>query len=350
MPDVEQLFSTVGQARFLSKLDLTKGYWQIPMAKEDRAKTAFSTRAGHFEWTRMPFGLKTSGAVFSRMMRVLLQPLGCSEIVNFIDDILVATQTKERHLQCLEALFQRMCDAGVHVKPSKCFLGYKRLTYLGFTVGEGMLKPESEKIGRVLAAEAPTTKKEVRSFLGLVSFYRRFIPNMAEKAVPLTDLTKKQASSKVKWTEECQHAFDDLKACLSSQPVCVLPDLSQEFVLRTDASDVGLGAVLLQSSDGDLRPVAYASRKLLPAEKNYSTVEKECFAVVWGIHKFEPYLYGRRFTLQTDHQPLLQLSRITPTNGRLTRWSLKLQEFEFEVQKIPGGENVGADFLSRCGQ
>lgn len=317
------------------------------MREADKPKTAFSTPQGHFQWTVMPFGLKTAGAIFSRMMRDLLQPLNLPEIDNFMDDILVATETQERHLQCLCILFERLQEVSLSARPSKCFLGFHELEYLGHIVGQGKLRPEEGKMNKIREAARPMTKKEIRSFLGLAGFYRKFVPHFAEIAYPLTEATKACKPISVKWDDQCERAFNTLKEKLCSQPVCCLPDFSQPFVLRTDASNVGLGAILLQDQGNGKQPIACASRKLLPAEKNYSTVEKELLAIVWGIQKFSPFLYGKEFILQSDHQPLQYLQGMKPSNGRLMRWAMQLQPYSFRFQAIPGKDNVGADFLSR---
>ncbi|XP_070173431.1 uncharacterized protein [Littorina saxatilis] len=347
MPNMEAMFAKLSKAKYLSKIDLAKGYWQIPMAAEDKPKTAFTTPQGCYQWTVMPFGLKTSGAIFSRMMRSLLSPLDMIEIDNFIDDILVATETVERHLECLRALFQRLQEASLSARPSKCYLGFKRLEYLGHMVGNGMIQPEEGKMDKIAKMPRPTTKRQIRSFLGLAGFYRRFVPGFADIALPLTDATKKSQPNKVIWTKPMQVALDTLKVKLSTEPVCKLPDFSVPFTLRTDASGVGLGAMLLQDQGNGMQMVACASKKLLPAERNYSTIERECLAVVWGVRKFGPYLYGKPFCIQSDHKPLEYLEGLKATNKRLMRWALALQPYMYTIQAIPGRDNVGADLLSR---
>ena len=347
MPDMEYLFSKLASAKYLSKIDLSKGYWQVPMAQKDKTKTAFSTPQGSYQWTVMPFGLKTAGAIFSRMMRKLLLPLKMPEIDNFMDDILVATDSKERHLECLRALFSRLREVSLSARPTKCELGFKQLEYLGHVIGNGIIKPTGDKINKIRDTPRPTTKRQVRSFLGLAGFYRKFIPNFAEIALPLTDATKGKKPNQVQWTPEMEKAFCLLKEALSSKPVCVLPQFDKTFVIRTDASDSGLGAILLQDQGQGLQIIACASKKLLPAERNYSTIEKECLAMVWGIGKFNPYLYGRQFFVQSDHKPLQYLQTMRATNKRIMRWSLLLQPYTFTIEAIPGKENVGADYLSR---
>ena len=347
IPDVEYLFSKLGKAKYLSKLDLSKGYWQIPMREEDKCKTAFSTPQGHFQWKVMPFGLKTAGAVFSRVMRKVLQPLNLDGLDNFMDDILLASEDLETHVAGLRLLFQRLRDVRLSVRPTKCFLGFKELEYLGHRVGGGQIRPEEKKMEKILSASRPTTKTQVRSFLGLVGFYRRFVPRFSEIALPLTEATKKSRPKVIEWTTDCARAFEELKQAFCEAPICCLPDLEQRFVLRTDASGTGLGALLLQDQGQGLQPIACASKKLLPAERNYSTVEKELLGIVWGVQKFTSYLYGREFTLQSDHAPLVHLNNFKAQNARLMRWALQLQSFPYRVEAIPGKENVGADFLSR---
>ena len=296
----------------------------------------------------MPFGLQNAVAVFSRVMRRLLSPLGRGDVHNFMDDIIIATETWDEHLLALQAVFQRLDEANLSVRPSKCFIGFEELEFLGHLVGRGVMRPVEDKVEKILKAPRPTSKKEVRSFLGLAGYYRRFVPNFSALAAPLSDLTKKNLPNRVQWTESCEKSFRTLKSRLGSEPVIRLPDPEAPFILRTDASNDGLGAVLLQEGEGVWQPVHYASRKLTSPERNYATVEQECLAVVWAVEKFEPYLYGRHFVLQTDHQPLAFLNKAKLSNSRLMRWALLLQPYSFTVQVIPGKENVGADFLSRA--
>ena len=204
-----------------------------------------------------------------------------------------------------------------------------------------------DKLAKIREAPIPATKKQVRSFLGLAGYYRSFVAKFSEIAAPLTDATQKNRPNQVVWTAELQRSFDSLKAALTRDPVCKLPDVSRPFVLRTDASDTGLGAILLQEHDGTFRIVSCASRKLKGAELNYSVIEKECFAIVWGVNKFSPYLTGVQFVIQSDHQPLQFLQRMKATNRRLMRWALTLQQYDMVIEAIPGKENCGADYLSR---
>nr|XP_034307586.1 uncharacterized protein LOC117682997 [Crassostrea gigas] len=345
MPSPESIFSKMTGKKFVSKIDLSKGYWQVPMADESKPLTAFSTPSGLYQFRTMPFGLVNAPATFSRMMRKLLQ--GMNGVENFIDDVIVFTDTIEEHLHILKTVFERLRDAGLAARPTKCFIGFDKIDCLGHMVGNKCLEPEQDKIDAVRNAPIPQTKKQVRAFLGLAGFYRKFIPNFSAIAIPLSDLTKKGQPNKVIWTESQQRAFDTLKHMLSERPILKLPEFNETFILRTDAADDGIGAVLLQMEDDEKLPVAYASRKLQPRENAYAVIEKECLAVVWGIQKFHQYLYGREFLLETDHQPLTYLNKAKTENSRLMRWALQLQPYRFRIIAIKGSDNVGADYLSR---
>ncbi|XP_033761705.1 uncharacterized protein LOC117343459 [Pecten maximus] len=345
MPNADDIFARLSGHRYFSRLDLSKGYWQVPMAQSAKQKTAFSTPVGLFEFSVMPFGLVNAPATFCRIMRKLLKDM--TGIESFIDDILVYTRTWEEHVSVLRALFQRLRGARLTARPTKCAIGYGSLECLGHIVGDQCLAPNPEKIKAILEVPTPETKKQVRSFMGMAGFYRKFIPDFASISVPLTDLTRKGQPHRVQWKEAQERAFITLKKMLSSSPILKLPDIEKEFVLQTDASDYGLGAVLLQEDEGTLFPVAYASRKLKGGETSYAVVEKECLAVIWGILKFQKYLYGRQFTLETDHQPLLYLNKMKGTNARLMRWALQIQPYRFTIRAIRGKDNVSADCLSR---
>ena len=199
----------------------------------------------------------------------------------------------------------------------------------------------------MVEAPRPNTKKQLRSFLGLIGFYRSFVPHFATVAAPLTDLTRKNAPNNLLWEPVHERAFSVLRKVVTSKPVLQLPDFSMPFVLQTDASGEGLGAILLQEIDGFRHPVAFASRRLQKREQNYATIEKECLAVVWGILKFQSFLYGQHFTLEVDHEPLKYLTQTKFQNSRLVRWSLIIQQYRFTISYIKGSQNVGADFLSR---
>lgn len=345
IPDQEEIFAKLTDDNFFTKIDLTKGYWQVPLTDHAKPITAFVTPDGLYQFKAMPFGLMNAPASFSRVMRTVLR--GLEFVDNFIDDILVHTPTWEQHIAALRSLMTRLKEANIKAKPSKCFVGFAKVDFLGHQLSRGFLRPLHDKVADIQTAPRPKTKKELRSFLGLAGYYRKFVPNFSATAVPLTDLLKKGNPNVLEWDEVHENAFTALKAKLSREPILHLPDVNREFVLRTDASNTGIGAVLLQEFDGEKFPIAYASKKLLPREQAYSTIEKECLAVVWAVQKFETFLYGREFVLEVDHQPLLAVQKSKVANGRILRWALALQQYRFRIEAIKGKENVGADYMSR---
>ena len=348
MPRIDDLVDQLGGARFITTLDLSKGYWQVPVREEDRPKTAFSTPRGLYQFRMMPFGLQGAPATFQRMMDSLLRGLE-SHTAAYLDDVVIYSQTWEQHLRHLQAVLTRLREANLTIKPKKCQFGMRSCTYLGHIVGNGQVKPETTKIEAVRTFPQPTSKKQVRAFLGLTGYYRKFIPEFASQASPLTDLTRKSNPNQVIWTATCQRAFERLKDSLCSSPVLHSPDFTKEFVLQTDASDRGVGAVLSQLDvDGNDHPVLFYSRKLLPREEKYATVEKECLAIKLAVETFKVYLLGRHFTIQTDHRALEWLNRVSDKNGRLTRWSLALQPYDYDIVYRKGSANGNADGLSRA--
>lgn len=344
IPDHDALFAQVAQSKFFTKIDLSKGYWQIVVKESDRPKTAFQTDVGLFQWIRMPFGLATAPATFARAMRAL--QLG-PHAINFFDDILIHSKSWSEHLLHVRDVLSKLKAAGFTARPSKIFAGFKELLFLGHVLGEGTLRPETKKVEKILQIPTPTTKRQVRALLGLVGYYRRYIPDCATILQPISDLLGGQAGRQISWTPVCQEALEKIQSLLSQKPVLRLPDFTRRFIVRTDASSVGIGGVLMQEHNDQLHPVAFVSRKLLSRESRYSTIERECLSIIWVLSKFSRYLWGRIFTLQTDHRPLTYLQSSRFRNARILRWSLALQEFSFSVLPIAGTFNVFADLLSR---
>ncbi|CAJ0924600.1 unnamed protein product [Ranitomeya imitator] len=261
MPRVDELIDRLGKARYITTLDLTKGYWQIPLAEAAREKTAFATPEGLFQYVYMPFGLHGAPATFQRLMDRVLRPHR-QYASAYLDDIVIYSMDWETHLQKVQAVIDDLRDAGLTANPKKCHIGLEEARYLGYVIGRGVVKPQIDKIQAIQGWPQPVNKKQVQAFLGIAGYYRRFIPNFAAMATPLTDLTKGKGSVMVKWTSAAEEAFHSLKRALCSQPVLVTPDFSSEFVVQTDASDTGVGAVLSQVRDGVEHPVLYLSRKL----------------------------------------------------------------------------------------
>ena len=345
MSDAEAMFAKLAGHTCFSRLDLSKGYWQVPLTESSQPLTAFQTPQGLFQFCKMPFGLVTAPATFCRLMRKVLHNM--TNVDNFIDDILVYTESYDQHIKILSELFTRLQAANLNARPSKCSLAYSKLDCLGHVIGEEVIRPHPSKVTAIQEALPPNTKKQLRSFLGLVGFYRKFIPNFSHIALPLTDLTRKFSPNKILWGESQEIAFRSLKSSLTKSPILKLPNVKDAFFLQTDASDRGVGAVLMQMGSEQKMPIAYASRKLKPSEEHYATIEKECLAIIWAIQKFHNYLYGREFILETDHHPLVYLNKTKMSNPRLMRWALALQPYRFRIEAIRGRDNVGADYLSR---
>ena len=346
MPRIDELIERLGPARFISTLDLTRGYWQVPLTPRAREKTAFTTPEGLFHYKVLPFGVHGAPATFQRLMDRVLRPHRAYAAA-YIDDIVIHSGSWEDHLERLTAVLQSLRRAGLTANPAKCRLGLEEANYLGHTVGRGCVKPQEDKVASIRTWPQPTTKRQVRTFLGLVGYYRQFVPRFATLAAPLHELTGAKQPTKVQWSPAADTSFRTLRQALCDSPILATPDFGKPFVLCTDASDVGVGAVLAQVQDGVEHPVTYISRKLLKHERNYATVEKEGLAIKWALERLQYYLLGREFVLITDHAPLKWMITNKNNNARITRWFLTLQDFKFTVEHRPGKENKIADALSR---
>ncbi|XP_075697048.1 uncharacterized protein LOC142662718 [Rhinoderma darwinii] len=347
MPRIDDLLDRLASARFVTTLDLSKGYWQIPLTENARERSAFITPFGLFEFLGMPFGMKNAPATFQRLVDRLLeqcQDFACA----YLDDIAIFSTSWEEHLKHLGIVLDHILAAGLTIRPDKCQLGMAEVQYLGHRVGGGTLRPEPAKVEAISNWPTPQTKKQVLAFLGTASYYRKFVSHFSALAKPLNDLTRKNMPRMVKWAPACEEAFTALKTALTTAPVLAAPDYKRRFLVQTDASTYGIGAVLSQiDAAGHEHPVAFISRKLLDREVAYATIEKECLAIVWALKKLQPYLYGRDFTIVTDHNPLTWLNRVSGDNGRLLRWSLSLQPYSFSIQYKRGSQHQNADGLSR---
>lgn len=354
LPRIDDLLDQLGKARYFSTLDLAAGYWQIRMAADSREKTAFVTHRGLYEFMVMPFGLTNAPAAFQRLMQQILLPLNPSddpEFVNvYIDDVIVFSPTLEEHLGHLQQVISTLLDAGLKLKPNKCHFAREEVEYLGFLVTPGGLKPTNAHIKAVKEFPIPSGLKELRQFLGLASYYRRFVPQFAKIANPLHNLTRKDTP--FVWDSECQTAFATLKTRLTTAPVLAYPDFTKGFVLETDASYVGLGAVLSQAQDdGKLHPVSYASRALSAPERNYPITELETLAVVWAISHYRAYLYGHDVVVYTDHSAVKAILGVTNLSGKHARWWTKVYANglrSIDIVYRSGKENDNADALSRA--
>ena len=346
LPRIDATLDSLAGAKFFTTLDLASGYWQVELEEEDKEKTAFTTPQGLFEFNVMPFGLTNAPATFQRLMECVLAGLTPEHSLIYLDDIIIFSATFQEHLNRLRGVLDRLLRAGLRLKTSKCQFARKEVRYLGHIVSEHGIYPDPQKIEAVEKLPAPRSTKELRQFLGLSNYYRRFICDYAKVAEPLYKLTRK-SSLPFNWTSSCQEAFSLLKQLLTTAPILAYPDFTLPFVLHTDASDIAVGAVLSQIQNGREHVIAYSSRQLTKAERGYSTIEKEALAAVSAIKEFYPYLYGFTFELVTDHNPLTSLKALKDVGGRLNRWTMFLQQFDFSFRYRPGRVNGNADALSR---
>jgi len=343
LPLPDEVQDRLAGSIIFSTLDLHSGYWQLPVNPADREKTAFCPGPGMglYEFCRMPFGLTGAPSSFQRLIDKTLQ--GLPFVTIYLDDILVHSDSVETHAQHLKVVFQRIRDAGLTLRGSKCHIRLSSVRYLGHVFSAKGMSADPSKVQDITDWPVPTNATEVRQFLGLASYYRRYILNFSNIAAPLHFLTQKDVL--FKWDSKCEETFQALKAHLVQAPVLAYPcfdSTAEEFVLQTDASAVGLGAILEQ--DGHV--IGYASRSLTSSERNYSVVQRECLAIVFGLKQFRHYLLGKSFRLYTDHAPLQWLAE-QKMEGMLFRWALAMQEYSFKIVYRKGSANTNADALSR---
>ncbi len=345
LPRIEDALSRLEGCRYFTIMDLEAGYWQVGVREEDREKTAFITADGLYQFRVMPFGLTNAPATFQRMMDILLSGLKWVTCLVYLDDIVVFSTTFAEHLPRLEAVLMRIRGAGLKIKLSKCSFFATCLKVLGYVVsGEG-LSPDPSKLLAVRKFPVPKSVKDVQSFIGLCSYYRRFIPDFATLAKPLTDMTKK--GQVFAWAGEHQASFQRLQQALQQAPVLGHPNYQLPMEIHCDASGFGLGAILIQRQEGGERVIAYASRLLDKAETNYSISEKECLALVFAVQRFRCYVWGVKIRVVTDHHALCWLMKKKNLAGRLARWSLQLQDMDIEIVHRSGRLHTDADALSR---
>lgn len=349
LPFVSSILDRLRNGKYLTSLDVKSAFWQVPLEESSREKTAFTVPyRGLFQFRRMPFGLHNSAQRWQRIIDYVLGPSLEPYVFCYLDDVIIVTGSFDEHMTVLREVLRRLQEEGITLSWDKCHFCRSELRYLGHIVNENGLGVDPEKVQAILGFPQPKTVKQVRRFNGLASWYRRFIPNFAEVMAPLTQLLRK--NKQFKWEEEQESAFRKVQALLVSAPLLACPDFSRPFILQTDASKSGLGAILAQNFDNGEKPVAYASRSLTRAEKKYSASEIECLCVLWAIQKFRPYIEGGSFTVITDHSALRWLHNLKDPTGRLGRWALQLQGYDFNIQHRPGRLHTAADALSRVNE
>ena len=341
LPRIEDLIDRVGQAKYLTKIDMTRGYWQVPLDEESVPLSAFVTPFGHFAWRVMPFGLRNAPATFSRLVNKLLR--GMDEFAAaYLDDILIFSNSWEEHLDHIRMVFQRIRQAGLTLNISKCVFGVAEVDYLGHHIGLGKVQPRENKVIALLNYPRPVNKKQLQSFLGLAGFYRKYIPHYSHITSVLTDLLKQGAQ--FKWSEEAEQTFLDIKSRLVSRPILRPPNFDIPFHLAVDSSNLATGAVLFQTHDGTEYPICYFSHKLDVHQKRYSTIEKEALGLVLAVRAFSVYFGSTPVKVYTDHNPLVFIQKMANYNQKLLRWCLELQQYNLEVVHRPGKDN----FLQTC--
>lgn len=347
LPYINSILDRLQDAKVLSSIDLKSAYHQIPLDYNSKEKTAFTVPGkGLFQFTRMPFGLHNAPATMQRFVDTVIGYDLEESVFIYLDDIIVATKDFSSHLSVLEKVFNRLLTAGLTVNKEKCEFVKSELKFLGYVVDKDGLRTDPSKVESMLNYPTPKCIKDVRRFIGLVSWYRRFVPNFASLVSPISKLTRK--NQKFVWSYEAEASFLKVKELLVSAPILSRPDFSREFVLQCDASQVGLGCVLTQFFDDGEHVIAYASRALTSQESKYSSTELECLSVLWGIQKYRCYVEGVRFKVITDHYSLLWIHKLQNPSGRLARWSLQLQSFDFEIIHRKGKSHVVPDALSRA--
>ncbi|GFX37944.1 retrovirus-related Pol polyprotein from transposon 17.6 [Trichonephila clavipes] len=318
LPRMDDLLHQAKLTPFMSTLDLRAGYHQVKVHVEDQDKTAFVCPFGTYRFLRMPYGLHNAPATFQRLMNRFCNGLEDILALPYLDDIIVLSETFEKHMFDLKTIFERLLHFKLKANREKCHFAFSRVKYLGFWITQKGIEVDPEKVASILDIPPPKNVKELQSFLQTCSWFRRYIQDFAKISRPLSYLTKKKQA-----------------------------DGTKPYIIRTDASNYALGAVLLQGEGSDEHPIEYASRLLTPAERNYSTTEREALAVVWALKKFRGYIEGTEITVASDHQPLKWLLNLKSPTGRLARWALEIQSFNLKVQYIPVKANVVADMLSR---
>jgi hypothetical protein len=341
IPSIDELLDELYGTQFFSKLDLRSGYHQIRMATSDVHRTAFRTHQGHYEFLVMPFGLCNAPSTFQAAMNSIFEPYLRRFVIVFFDDILIYSPSMEAHVQHLSLVLQCLQENQYHLKQSKCSFAQTSIQYLGHVVSAAGVGPDPEKISVMVDWPQPKTVKQLRGFLGLTGFYRKFVPKYASLTAPLTALLKKDAFS---WNERAQLAFDTLKRAMTEAPVLALPDFNEDFVLETDASGSGMGAVLIQKG----HPLCYFSKQFCPRLLAASTYVRELCAITSAVKKWRTYLLGRKFIIRTDQRSLRELMTQIIQTPEQQFYLAKLLGYTYEIVYKPGAQNRVADALSRA--
>ena len=361
IPATNQLLDCLNGSMYFTTLDLSQGYYQIPMAPEDMPNTAFATRKGQYEYKRMPMGLASAPGTFQRLMHIAFKNENWEKCLIYLDDVLIHGRSVDEHLERVKAVLQRVREAGLKLSPAKCTFMKQKVEYLGHVITTEGIQTDSKKVEKVQSWPTPTTVKQLKSFLGLSGYYRRFIKDYAQIVRPLELLCaqsdsnsqreRKNPGISAQWNDTHHTSFIQLKKALTSAPLLAYPMDNEMFILDTDASNIGIGAVLSQIQGDQERVIAYASRRLSKSERRYCTTRKELLAVIFFVRHFKHYLFGRKFQVRTDHRALLwMLNWKKPNTSQFCLWKAELELYDLEVVHRPGKLHMNADALSRLPQ
>jgi hypothetical protein len=346
-PLIDSILSRLPKAKYISAVDLKKAFWQIPLEESSRPYTAFTVPGCPlYQYRVMPFGLTNAPSCLSRLMHEVIPPHLRDRVMVYLDDLLIMTETFEEHIDLLTEVAYHIRKSGLTLNIEKSNFCLKEVSFLGYKIGYGEIKTDPDKVSAIVSYPIPTTVRQVRRFLGMAGWYRRFITNFASLSARISDLLKK--ATKFCWTSEAQTGFEAIKSALTEGPVLVTPDFNRPFTIQCDASSSGVGGVLTQlDEEGNERPIAYVSQKLSLTQKKYTVTEQECLAAIICLKKFRPYVEGQEFQIITDHASLKWLMSQSDLNNRLARWSLKMQGYNFTIDHRKGKDHVVPDALSR---
>ncbi|KAK9391826.1 hypothetical protein NXF25_017413 [Crotalus adamanteus] len=360
LPLLKDMLSHLSQGRVFTKLDLREAYYRIRIKPGDEWKTAFNCPLGSFQFTVMPFGLKGAPAVFMQTINAVLHQHLYRGVLVYLDDILIYSKTMAEHIPLVREVLHKLLQAQLFVKLSKCEFHKTSIEYLGYKISAAGIEMDPGKVKAVLGWQAPRTRRQLQSFLGFANFYRQFVPHFAQVALPLTDMLRTRNSparprpgQQLAWSKESQAAFERLKALFAKEPILLHPDPEKQYIVQADASEVAVGAVLLQRNpEGKLQPCAYTSRKLSETERRWAIWEKEAFAIKWALATWRHFLEGAKYEIEiwTDHKNLAVLQSPRRLNPKHVRWAQYFQRFTFTLKYVPGGRNFLADALSRLPQ
>ena len=345
LPRIDEMFDRLAGAKIYTQLDCQSGYWQMRVKESDISKTAFRSRVGHYEWMVMPQGVTNGPATFSALMQNIFSDIIDKYFISYLDDMLIYSKNQDQHIEHCKSVFNILRKHKIYCQLAKCKFFTNEVNFLGHVINQNGVQMQLDKIKSILNWSIPKTVKQLRGFLGLTGYYRKFIKGYSIITAPLTNALR--GKIQYQWNEQCQLVFDKLKQLVSTKPILIMPDDSKEYIIACDACKYGVGAVLQQNHGNGLQPIAYFSKKFSKAQLNYSTYEQELVAIILALREWRCYLDHRKFKITSDHRALQWLKAQSHLNDRQQRWSQELSQYNFKIEYIEGKANVVADALSR---